>query len=244
MTPAYILHQRPYRESSLLLEVFSRDAGRLALVARGIKRGRQRKSGLMQSFTPLLLSWAGRGELFTLTDVEAAGAVLPLTGAVMLSGFYLNELLLRLLQQHDPHEELFHAYALAIQRLASKPASMAWTLRLFEKALLQELGYGLLLEQEACSDRAVQADLVYCYHLQQGPMMAEVAANNGPLLHGSTLLALANEQNADERVLLEAKTLMRAILAQYLGPRPLRSRELFRQLEAGKKSQANAAHEE
>ncbi|MEW6646948.1 MAG: DNA repair protein RecO [Pseudomonadota bacterium] len=244
LRPAYILHRQPYRETSLLLEAFSLDVGRVGLVARGARSGKGGKAGLLQPFVPLLLSWSGRGELATLTGAEGRGGLAPLTGTALISAFYLNELLLRLLQRHDPHEELFHAYELALQRLAAVPQQPEWTLRLFEKALLQELGYGLLLEHESHSDSAIQPERSYCYHVQQGPLPADAAAQAGPLLHGATLLALAAEQGADERVLAEAKTLMRTILAQYLGTRPLRSRELFRQTYAGRATPPAADHED
>lgn len=242
LCPAYILHRQPYRETSLLLEAFSLAAGRIGLVARGARRG---KGGLLQPFVPLLLSWSGRGELATLTGAEGRGGLVPLTGAALLSAFYLNELLLRLLPRHDPHEELFHAYELALQRLAAVPQQPEWTLRLFEKTLLQELGYGLRLEHEAHSASAIQAERRYCYHVQQGPLCVDGnEQQSGPVLHGATLLALAAERGADERVLAEAKTLMRTILAQYLGTRPLRSRELFRQTQAGRATPPAADHED
>lgn len=243
LRPAYILHRQPYRETSLLLEAFSLEAGRVGLVARGARSGKGAGRGLLQAFVPLLLSWSGRGELATLTGVEGRGGLPPLAGRALISAFYLNELLLRLLQRHDPHEELFHAYELALQRLAAVPQQPEWTLRLFEKALLQELGYGLLLEHEAHGDVMIQPALRYCYHVQQGPMRADDTNQPGPHVHGATLLALAAEEGADERVLAEAKVLMRTILAQHLGTRPLRSRELFRQTYAGR-ADLPAAHQE
>lgn len=234
LRPAYILHRQPYRETSLLLEAFTVEEGRVGLVARGARSGKGAGRGLLQPFVPVLLSWSGRSELATLTGVEGRGGLPPLAGRALISAFYLNELLLRLLQRHDPHDELFHAYELALQRLASVPEQPEWTLRLFEKALLQELGYGLLLDHEVHSGAAIQPHMRYCYHVQQGPLSDDGAAvPAGPRLHGRTLLALDAEEGADEQVLAEAKTLMRVILAQYLGTRPLRSRELFRQTFAG-----------
>lgn len=244
LRPAYILHRQPYRETSLLLEAFSLDVGRIGLVARGARSGKGAGRGLLQPFVPLLLSWSGRGELATLTGVEGRGGLAPLGGRALISAFYLNELLLRLLQRHDPHDEVFHAYELALTRLAAVPQQPEWTLRLFEKALLQELGYGLLLEREAHSGAAIQAETRYCYHVQQGPLPEAAGSAAGPCLHGTTLLALAAEAGADERVLAEAKTLMRTILAQYLGPRPLRSRELFRQTFAGRTAEPPPHDEE
>ncbi len=243
LRPAYILHHQPYRETSLLLEAFSLDAGRVGLVARGARSGKGAGRGLLQPFVPVLLSWSGRGDLATLTGVEGRGGLRPLSGRALISAFYLNELLLRLLQRHDPHDELFHAYELALQRLSAVPQQPEWTLRLFEKALLQELGYGLLLDHEAHSGDPIQPARLYCYHVQQGPLHDDSAALPGPRLHGASLLALDAEEGADAQVLSESKHLMRVILAQYLGARPLRSRELFRQTFAGRAA-VPLAHDE
>lgn len=242
---AYVLHRRPFRESSLLLEVFSQDTGRLALVARGVQRtARQNKSGLLQAFTPLLLSWSGRGELLTLTHVETGGRSHNLTGSALLSAFYLNELIMRLLQPHDPNEDVFGFYRQALQDLEAQPHPIAWTLRLFEKRLLQALGYGLLLEHEAQRNTPIDPAGLYHYVLQHGPVQHAGGERMEPLVQGSTLLALAAEYGADERSLIEARNLMRAVLSRYLGPRPLRSRELFRQLQVGRVLQPKPANED
>ncbi|MFZ5621294.1 MAG: DNA repair protein RecO [Pseudomonadota bacterium] len=224
LQPGYILHQRPYRDTSLLLEVFTRDHGRLGLVARGARGPRARSRGLLQPFQPLLLSWSGRGELGTLAGVEAAGPARRLPGAVLYSGFYLNELLLRLLQRLDPHPELHEAYGRA---LAALPDATERALRLFEKALLEELGYGLLLDHEAHSGASVEADAWYAYELESGPVRAAEHSPARLVLAGSSLLSLAAGELHDAQSLADAKRLMRAALGLYLGERELKTREVF-----------------
>lgn len=227
LQPAYLLHRRPYRETSLLLEAFTPEHGRIGLVARGARRGRSGQQAMLQPFVPLLLSWSGRGELVTLTGAEmVTGGAPRLSGRRLLSAFYLNELLQRLLHRHDPHPALFQDYAVCLQRLAVD-SDEAWALRLFEKSLLQELGYGLALTHEAGSGTAVQPQLNYCYHFERGPHPAEGAPQEGVALSGKTLLALAEMLSPDAEAEREAKRLMRSILNQYLGERPLHSRELF-----------------
>jgi DNA repair protein RecO (recombination protein O) len=146
LEPAFILHHYPYRDSSLLLEVFARGYGRVGLVARGARSARARWRGQLENFRPLLLSWSLRGELGTLTGLELPAVTGVPAGRRLLSAYYLNELILRLLARHDPHPEVFDAYAEAIRDIdvAEEPA-----LRIFEKRLLQALGYGLLLGHEA-----------------------------------------------------------------------------------------------
>jgi len=224
----YILHQRAYRDTSLLLEVFTRDHGRLGLVARGARAPRSRIRGLLQPFQPVLLSWSGRGELGTLTGVEPAieaGGMPPrLLGATLYSGFYLNELLMRLLQRHDPHPELFVAYAEALRGL---PQAAQRPLRLFEKQLLESLGYGLLLDHEADSGVPVLADADYVYALESGPVRSQGVNARGLQLSGRSLLSLAAEDLSDVQSLADSKRLMRAALGLYLGGRELKTREVF-----------------
>jgi DNA repair protein RecO (recombination protein O) len=227
LEPAYILHHYPYRDSSLLLEIFSGAHGRVGLVARGARSAKARWRGQLQGFRPLLLSWSLRGELGTLTGVDIRGrAELP-AGRHLLSAWYLNELIMRLLTRHDPHPELFVAYEQALQVLAidEEPA-----LRLFEKRLLQELGYGLLLDHEADAGRPVAADVMYEYRLERGPVRCHTIREQGLYLRGSSLIALHNDRLGDPDACREVKYLMRAALSLYLGTRPLKTREVLRQL--------------
>lgn len=224
---AFVLHRRPYRESSVLVEAFSADHGRVGLVARGARRPHSRLRGVLQPFRPVLLSWSGRGELATLTAAEPEGAVRTLAGRGLASGFYLNELLLRLLLRHDPHPELFEIYATVLRRLAASDAHEP-LLRVFEKHLLAAIGYGLVLDREAGGGRGIDAATLYRYHSEQGPIAGPGGDGPGVPVHGRTLIALDREELDDPDMLREAKRLMRDVLAVYLGPRPLASRALFR----------------
>ncbi len=231
LEPGFVLHRKPYRDTSLLLEIFTARQGRVGLVAKGARRPRSMLKGLLQPFQPLLLSWTGRGELRTLIGAEPAERPLFLAGAALAGGFYLNEVLLRLVERHDPQPELYPVYARTLSALA-ETSDMEWTLRLFERDLLQCLGYGLLLGDEADGGGTVQPGYRYCYHLERGPVPDR--GSGGIPVRGETLLALESGNappDAEGRV--EAKVLMRTALRLYLGDKPLASRDLFRQM-AGK----------
>lgn len=227
LVPGFVLHQRPYRETSALLEVFTPEQGRVGLVARGIRSPRSRRRGELQPFRALRLSWNERGELGTLIGVESGGPGFSLGGSALYSAFYLNELLVRLLTRNDPHPVLFERYTQALSSLSADAPNIELTLRLFEKRLLQETGYGLLLDVDCNTGEPVQAGRTYDYHLEAGPVGVASATRQGFLFPGSSLLALAQERDIDAAVLRDAKRLMRAALNLYLGGKPLKSRELF-----------------
>lgn len=226
LQPAFVLHHRPYRDTSALLEIFTPEFGRVGLVARGLRSAKSRLQGVVQPFSPLLISWSGRGELATLTGCEPNGALVRLDGARVLSGFYLNELLLRLLHRHDPHPALFECYAQTLH-LLQQPDMEQRALRIFEKHLLREIGYALMLEHEAESGAPIELGEAYNYHLERGPLKCHAGEYAGVRMQGSSLLALLNETLHDETSLREAKQLMRAALGLYLGNKPLQSRELY-----------------
>ncbi|OGT20221.1 MAG: DNA repair protein RecO [Gammaproteobacteria bacterium RBG_16_57_12] len=235
LQPAYLIHQRPYRETSALLEVFTPEHGKIGLVARGIKGARGRWRGLLQPFRPLLLSWRGRGGLATLTDAEPSGLALGLSGEQILNGFYLNELLQRLLHRDDPHLELFGAYDHALRRLAALPpapgaaAEKQQQLRLFEVRLLEAIGYGIILDREAGTGAPISAERLYSYRMDGGPVSWQ-PEQAGIRVHGRTLQALQQGTLDDEQSRHEARNLLRAMLQGQLGDRPLHSRELVRQV--------------
>lgn len=229
LQPAYVLHSRPYRDSSLLLETLTPEYGRIGLVARGARGPTRRGSRavLLQPFVPLLLSFSGRGELKTLTAREAVGKPIALRGERMFSGLYVNELLVRLLHRHDPHPQLFALYARTLEALQGQEA-LDETLRGFELALLDELGYSFDLTLDGRSGEAVQAELWYQYHPEFG--MVATAANHDPsrpAYVGADLLRLSRGEFGGE-ARLAAKRLLRQALAIHLGEAPLKSRELFR----------------
>lgn len=224
---AFILHSRPYRDTSLIIDTLCRDHGRLSMVVKGARGPRSRWQGRLQPFRPLLLSWRGRSELVTLTDLETQGNSIPLQGMAMMSGFYLNELLQRLLHPHDPHPELFDYYHLTLQRMAEQPIQLEATLRYFECQLLEELGYGLNLESECEQGEAIRSDADYCYHLQQGARL-RAGQCSGIAVSGATLLALAGQQALDSSHLVEAKRLLRAVIQLHLGDKPLKTRDMLK----------------
>ena len=227
--PAFVLHRHYYGESSLLLEIFTRDFGRLGVIAKGARRATSEYRSILSPFQPLLVNWAGKGDLATLTRAEAESQAYVLAGKRLFCGFYINELILRLLYRHDPHERLFIIYKTALCGLQEDAACEA-VLRIFEKRLLGELGYGLVLDREIERDAPILADATYLYILNRGPVIPRGADADGIKLRGASLLALANETLTDPSVLQETKALLRAALAQYTGGKPLKTRELFRNL--------------
>lgn len=231
LEPAFVLHNRAYRESSLITEVFGCDTGRLGLVAKGARRPKSALRGMLQSFQPLLLSWTGSGELGLLIGAEPDGYARPLTGKALFSGLYMNELLMRLMHRHDPHPELFHSYARALEAMAQGQRSDA-VLRVFEKQMLEAIGYGLVLDHDIDSGEPIDVDRAYRYQPDRGPASHKDGDQgedeDGVRVGGNTLLSLARENLESECVLDEAKQLMRVVLRRYLGDRPLATRSLFR----------------
>ncbi len=229
---AYILHQRPYRETSLLLDVFSREQGIRRLVAKGVRNKKRSQAGLLQAYQPLWLSWVGRTELQTLTTSESAGPRHQLQGNASLCGLYLNELLLRLLASHDPAEKIFQLYADTLGQLADKTETEI-VLRLFEKKLLDALGYGLALTAESDTHIAREDATQYYYQPNEGLRRWHAGAPAAKI-SGRALRQLDEETGFDATGLLEIKQLMRGIIQFYLGDKPLKSRQLFAEMNAMK----------
>jgi DNA repair protein RecO (recombination protein O) len=218
------LHTHPYRETSLVVEVFSATHGRLAVVARGARRPRSALRGLLQAFQPLSLSWSGRGELRTLQRAEWLGGLPMLPGPALLCGFYLNELLLKLLPREDPHPRLYQEYLATISLLArGAPAEVA--LRGFELKLLAELGYAMNLRHEADTGLSIVPAARYHYVFDRGPQRE--APGRFPRVSGETLLALASGDLSEAHSAREAKLLMREVLQHHLEQRGLFSRQLL-----------------
>ena len=225
LEPGYLLHLRPYADIDAVLEVFSRDHGRLGLVAKGVRSGRSRRAGILQPFAELLFSWVAKGELGSLREVEAAQTPPVLVGTAMVSGFYLNEILVRLLRRDDPHPDLYDDYRRTLQLLAGG-ADEIYVLRVFEKQLLTELGYGLMLEHDAAGE-PIDPSAHYQYLPEAGPQ--RTAGSTGRTIPGDALLALAQESPRISEYPRELRQLLRTALAPHLGDRPLKSRELYRQ---------------
>jgi DNA repair protein RecO (recombination protein O) len=229
LTPAYVLHQRPFRDSSLILEVFARDFGRMTLFARAARGPRSRFAAL-QPFQALLLSWSGRGEAPQLTGAEIGDALrAPLPSVQLLSAFYLNELLLTLTTQHDPHPELFDQYALTLARLCEGAQADA-LLRRFEARLLELIGYGLNLSAEADTGYAVRAEAHYHYRPGVHGVVLAIGPGEGAIA-GHVLQQLAAASDLVGEVdLRQARSLMRAAIDHCLEGRELRTRTVARSL--------------
>ena len=225
---AFILHGHAYRETSLLLEVFTRTFGRMSMVARGARSPRSPLRGVLLAFQPLALSWFGKGEVRTLARAEWIGGQPLPRGEALLCGFYLNELLLRLLPREDPHDVLFARYGEALRRLVS-PGDTASALRSFERALLKELGYALTLERDSARGGAIDPEKTYAYDPERGPMEVD-GTGSEPLVSGRTLLDMARDDYADPLTQQQAKALMRMLINHRLEYQPLKSRQIFRDL--------------
>jgi len=228
--PAYVLHTYPYRETSLIVEAYVSDHGRLPLMARGARRPKSSVRGVLLPFQPLLVSWTGKRELRTLTRAEWRGGYAPLRGQPLICGFYLNELLLKLLPRDDPHEELFRMYESTLEALAAggEPPAL---LRRFEIALLRELGYALVLDRDVERGEPVARERSYVYVVERGPVSEVSAAGNGVELSGQTLIDMQSGSFTSAATQQESKALMRALINHYLGNQVLHTRQLLRDLQ-------------
>ena len=219
--PAYVLHARAYRETSLLLECLTRDHGRLGVVARGVRGERARiKRAQLEPFQPLAMDLLLRGELATLTGLDSGGLPVRLGGDIALSGLYLNELVVRLTGRQDPSPALFEIYATALSRLG-QAQSPAWTLRRFERDLLEAIGYGLSLQFEAETGEALLPQATYRYEVEQGALHALPMATE--TIRGDDLLALEQDRMPDRQGLRDLRNMMRRIIRFHLGGGELRS---------------------
>ena len=252
MDKGYVLHSYPYRETSLILQVWTEKHGRLGLVAKGARRPKSPSRSVLIPFQPLSLDWFGRGELRTLKTAEPASPATPLGGSSLLSAFYLNELLLKLTTRDDPHEGLFEAYDAAITELralsrkvsratahelaepAPEPArEIEPILRRFELRLLQEVGYALELSREAGSGKAIDPAREYWYVVERGPVPVTEGAtySNAIRLRGQTLIDLERGHFEDAATIAQSKHLMRLLIHHSLNGQELATRVLVRDLQ-------------
>ena len=226
--PAFVLHTYPWRETSLIVEALTRDFGRVALVARGAKRRTSQLRGLLAPFSALTLAWSGRGEVKTLIRAEWTGGLVPLRGDALLAGFYMNELVVRLLARADAHPQLFGAYTRALRALAGERPPLEATLRRFEFELLREIGY--LPALDVCADgRAVAAQARYRVDPQRGLVAAGRDAE-AVSVSGATALAMAAGDFAQPGVAAEARAMLRLIIRYHLDGRPLNTRRILQDL--------------
>ncbi len=234
LEPAWLLHHRPWSDTSRILDLMTRSHGRVTLFARGARRPGSALRGVLQPFVPLLISWTGRADGGTLTGAEIHGVLRPLPPGQLMSGFYLNELLLRLLPREDRHERLFDAYAEAIAQLAG--ATGHRPLRVFELVLLEELGYGLELARDAASGEPLEPDRYYHFQPGRGVLAVRDAASEPDAIRGGDVLAVSCGEFDQPAALAAARQILRAAIAHCLEGRGLHSREVMlalRQREQG-----------
>jgi len=232
LTSAFVLHHRPFRETSSLVDVISRDYGRISLVARGIRKQSKRQNNALQLFQPIYLNWSGHGELVTLNQAETIGAAFRLVGKASLCGLYMNELLVKLLPVHEAEPAIYDAYQVALEALHQQDDEQV-VLRVFEKQLLSHLGYGLVLNHDI-DNQALLDDVYYRYLPESGPERQTNQASE-PLISGRSLRILHEQKGFDQASLKEIKILMRTVINFYLGGKPLHSRQLFAGLNQYKK---------
>lgn len=223
---AFVLHARPWSETSLLLDLFSEKSGRVKVIAKGARSRRSSLKGALQPFTPLLVRWSGRGDVKTLRSAEAVSLALPLAGITLYSGLYVNELLARVLEQETRFSALFFDYLHCLQAMAGEAASPEPALRRFELALLGHLGYGMDFLHCAGSGEEISDTMTYRYRAEKG-FIASIVVDNTTFT-GRQLRALEQREFPDADTLKAAKRFTRIALKPYLGGKPLKSRELFR----------------
>jgi DNA repair protein RecO (recombination protein O) len=225
---AYVLHYRAYRDTSLIIELFTEHFGRISAVAKGARTQRSPWRGLLLPGVPLLVTCVGRNELLTLTQAEPNGSPLMLQGKALFSLFYVNELLMHLLHRFDPHPQLFRQYTQTLTQLIAA-IQIEIPLRQFEWKLLQELGYELALDKDISTNQPIRADARYQIDLERGASeLTDNILRDSPIYQGKTLQALANHMLLDDpEILREAKRLTRQLLQPLLGNREIVSRTLF-----------------
>ena len=224
----FVLHSRPWRETSILLDVFTENYGKIGLCARGVRGKKSPKRSLLQPFSPLLLCWTGRGELQTMTSLEPAAPAIKLSGFALYSALYINELMVRLLHKHDPHAELFYHYRQTLEQL-SHTDNLEQVLREFELLLLTVIGYGLTLDDDFKGEPIAENAN---YHLNSDGLFQvvddRIDAEFSNQFKGRQLLLIAEKNWQDPATLKAAKRLLRLSLQPLLGDKPLQSRKLFR----------------
>lgn len=228
--PAYILHQRPFRDTSQILEVFTKDYGRLSVMSRGSRGQKSRLKSVLQPFRAIVVSWSGRGEMPTLIAAEpAAQTSVFFQGKSLACALYVNELLMYLTYKHDVHQMLFSQYHQTINNLYEAD-KLEQELRGFELDLLYQLGVLVDLTHDVEKNERLKTDALYCFRIEQGLVEIDPVSKpkNTPIISGESLLAIAERRFDTPRVLKDAKALMRFVINHYLGGKSLKSRELFR----------------
>lgn len=230
LSEAYVLHARKYRDTSLILELLTLDEGRISAVARGVRSRNSKVAGHLQPFNRFLVSWFGRGDLKTVKSMDFPFSSREPHGQSLLLGLYVNELLVRLLGKHDAAPGIFHAYGTLLEAMTSN-VDLQPILRRFELMLLRELGYGITFEVEAGTGEPVSADGLYRYAPDDGFHRVSEPGSAYRVYRGEQLLRIMDGDFDDAEVNACARHVIRRSFANLLGPRELKSRELFRQIE-------------
>lgn len=235
--PAWLLHYRPFRDTSQILDVLSRHHGRLSLVARGSRSGKSRLKGILRPFLPLQVSWVARSDLGTLTGAEILGAPIKLAGDSLMSGYYANELLMHLMHRHDPQPDIFAAYARTIEQLNASE-NISAHLRGFEMELLRLLGYALELDHDTETQEPLRPEGCYEYRVEEGPV--PVRDRQGPMVFsGAELIAIRDRDFSDPDVVRAAGRLLREVIAFHLGGKELKSRRVLVAMRKGAELSGN-----
>jgi DNA repair protein RecO (recombination protein O) len=223
LQPAYILHQRKYRETSLILDVLTEDFGIIPLLAKGVRKAKSKTMAILQPFLPLAVSYLGKSDLKTLTHAEIIAPAPVLNGSALFCGLYLNELVKHFLHPYDPYSAVFNHYRQCLQQLSNINENREVTLRLFELSLLETIGYGLPLDFDCNNDSSIDSHKRYQFLVTRGAFEAQDGQ-----FSGATLIALRNKKLDNRLVLAEAKILMRKVIDHHLGDKTLHSRVLFK----------------
>jgi DNA repair protein RecO (recombination protein O) len=224
LQPAFILQQRKYQETSLIIDLLTRDFGRIALLAKGVRKSKSKTAGLLQPFVPLAISYFGKSDLKILGTVEVMYPFKEIKGLSLYCGFYINELVSRFLHKYDPHPEVFADYSECLSGLADS-SKIEVALRIFELNLIENIGYGLNLAHDFLNEKPVDPLKKYHFNIESGP----IAAVDG-VFSGATLLALESRELTDPQALIEAKMLMRKVIDVHLQGNPLKSRAVISQI--------------
>ncbi|MEM7207088.1 MAG: DNA repair protein RecO [Pseudomonadota bacterium] len=233
LQPAFVLHQRRYRETSLIIDVVTPDFGRVGLIAKGARGSKKNLAAQLQTFRQLLLSWSGRSELRTLTTVEevpSSGSKPPLHGEALYCAYYINELVLYLLPRDDSQVQAFATYSQTLSALAEADCDYEAVLRLFELNLLDSLGYKVELEHDVASASPIRKDQSYSFRVDSGPVARTFETDQELTVSGKTLLDLSTEDLSDPETRVESKKLLRGIVDYHLDNRPLKSRKMFKDM--------------
>ena len=231
LQPAFVLHRRPFRNTSLILDLLTLNHGRVALVARGARGGKKNTSAQLQAFRHLLISWRGKGEMYSMTgveDVHTPGGAFTFGQTSLLCAYYVNELAMKLLPRDDPHPEVFAVYNDTLKRLSEFDADIEPALRRYEISLLASLGYQLVVDHDVVSGESIDPQKSYKYSPDRGPSVVNAESNEFSIpVSGATLKALADDNYSSSVTLKESRYLLRALIDRQLDGRPLKSREMF-----------------